>query len=178
VKELLKRGADPDLKNYNGNTPLIIATSYDNLDIIKELLNHGADPHIKNNRDEAAFDIARKRGNRNIINYLTDFIYAPLVMDPNTGISNLAIVAANGPLDRLINMVDYAPNLNIDQQDRDGNTALIYAIINQKPEHVAFLLDRGADPNLANFAGGTPLAYAIQTNQPDLEQILIDAGAQ
>ena len=179
VKELLDHGADPNhVGNYDKFTALLYASDAGYLEPIRILLDRGADPNLRDIYGKRAIDIARRLGYKEIVDLLLAFNLSPTITDPNTGISNLAITAANGPLAQLEVMVDDNPDLNLNQQDLDGNTALIYAIINRQKEHVGLLLDRGADPNLSNNAGGTPLAYAIALNDPKLERMLIDVGAQ
>lgn len=175
VKELLDRGADPNLPNKEGKTALMMAATYDYLEIAEELLKHEADPDLQDNYGWTALDSAKRR--QDLANLIERYIIDPIMIDPNTGISNLAIVAANGPDYQLRWMIDNE-NVDINQQDLDGNTALIYAIVNRQKDHVGLLLDRGADPNLSNNAGGTPLDYANQLNQEKIERMLIDAGAQ
>ena len=178
IKELLDRGANPNHQDKYGATPLMMALDRDDLEIIKELLNYGANPTLKDKNGRSAIDIARARDKEEILSLFQKFRVNPLIIDPETGISNLHILAARGPFYQLRSMIDLYPDLDIDlnQQDREGNTPLIFAINGRKPEHVAFLLDRGADPNLANNGGGTPLDYAA--GQPEIEQMLLDAGAQ
>uniref|UniRef100_A0A7E4VG22 ANK_REP_REGION domain-containing protein n=1 Tax=Panagrellus redivivus TaxID=6233 RepID=A0A7E4VG22_PANRE len=53
------------------------------------------------------------------------------------------------------------PEYNIDQRDNAGNTALHLAIKCGRPEVVAYLLERGADPNAYGPHGTTPLSMAI-----------------
>jgi len=55
---------------------------------------------------------------------------------------------------------------NIDLKDSQGNTALMIAIQNQKPEAVEFLMKHGANPLEQNDAGTVPLE-AARTLQTD-----------
>jgi ankyrin repeat protein len=156
----------------------MLATRLGQIEVVRELLNRGADPNHHNYDGEQAIDAALDRGYPNIIRILSTFNANPFISDPTTGISNFAIVAANGPFGQLKAMIDENVDLNLNQQDQDGNTPLIFAINNRKSEHVSLLLDRGADPNLGNRGGGTPLAYAITSNQEEIKQMLLDAGAK
>jgi ankyrin repeat protein len=52
VARLLAAGADPNVKDLDGETPLHIAAEQCNADIAELLLKHGADP---NARDEHGF---------------------------------------------------------------------------------------------------------------------------
>lgn len=49
IKKLLHCGADPNVSNVRGETPLMIAVKYGDLDIVKDLLAFGANVHIRNN---------------------------------------------------------------------------------------------------------------------------------
>ena len=179
VKELLDRGVDPNIQYKNGWTALMFVVENNKLlEIAEELLNRGADPYLQNTRGQMAIDLARPLVNPNMAKLFAKFAVAPVITNPTTGISNLMILAANGPMAQLRAVIDLNPALDLNHQDQDGNTALIYAINNRQKENVALLLDRGANPNLANNGGGTPLAYAIELNDPEIEQILIEAGAQ
>ena len=98
------------------------------------------------------------------------------ITNPWTKISNLMIAAANGAVAR---MTEYLQSpLDVDQQDVEGNTALIYAVNNNQIESASILLDNGANPNLANNGGATPLAYALQHGHRELATMLIEAGAE
>ena len=50
----------------------------------------------------------------------------------------------------------------INQQSANGNTALIVAAMNGNAAAINFLLERGADINLANAQGWTPLYLTIK----------------
>lgn len=47
-------------------------------------------------------------------------------------------------------------------QDSTGNTALHCAVLGQKNESVAILLEAGADPTLLNFQLSTPIHEAAK----------------
>jgi len=47
-RELLRRGADPDLTDRSGNTALIVAAQLNQPGFVLELLEAGADPHRRN----------------------------------------------------------------------------------------------------------------------------------
>ena len=59
VKFLLKMGADPNIKNHSGDTPLHIAARYEMEYIVILLLHHNADTDMINNRNEAAIDLTK-----------------------------------------------------------------------------------------------------------------------
>ena len=46
VRELLKKGADPNVRDEDGDTPLHDAASVGHVNVVRLLLEHGADPNI------------------------------------------------------------------------------------------------------------------------------------
>lgn len=60
AKNALKLGADINVRNENGNTPLMLAAmNWRHYDLIYQLQIHGADPTLTNNDDKTALDIAK-----------------------------------------------------------------------------------------------------------------------
>ena len=59
VKLLLKMGADVNIKNYAGETPLHIAAEYEMEYIVKLLLHYNADILVTNNRNETAKNLTK-----------------------------------------------------------------------------------------------------------------------
>ena len=55
----------------------------------------------------------------------------------------------------------------INTRDYEGNTALVVAINNRDEDWTAFLLQQGADPNLASKGGETPLIAASRIGYDD-----------
>lgn len=62
LKALIKAKADPNLRDNNGNTPLILASKWESEKKVRMLLRAGADFNIKNNAGESAADLCAARG--------------------------------------------------------------------------------------------------------------------
>ncbi len=63
VNQLLEQGADINVRDKNGDTPLIIAVRKNDLVMTNLLLNKGASTIVMNNTGEHALGIAQKNGN-------------------------------------------------------------------------------------------------------------------
>ena len=59
VKFLLNMGADTNLQNYDGDTPLHLAAKYEMEYVVKLLLHYNADVNITNKKDETAVNSAK-----------------------------------------------------------------------------------------------------------------------
>ncbi len=66
----------------------------------------------------------------------------------------------------------------IDSRGDDGNTALIVALARRDEEWTGFLLNNGADPNLAGKGGDTPLMAAARAGYFDGVGWLLGLGAK
>ena len=58
--------------------------------------------------------------------------------------------------------------MDINQQDKDGNTALLLAVGTNLPKTVERLLEKGADANMTCKKGFTPLSRACMIIGQDL----------
>ncbi|MEI6190961.1 MAG: ankyrin repeat domain-containing protein [bacterium] len=58
LNQLIKSGADVNIKDHNGATPLINAVVNENINAAKLLLKAGANPSLKNNKGRTALDYA------------------------------------------------------------------------------------------------------------------------
>ena len=61
-KKLVKAGADLNVQDREGNTPLLICLRYSSEKVVRYLVKAGADITMKNSKGETAMDIAAERG--------------------------------------------------------------------------------------------------------------------
>ncbi|CAB3242342.1 unnamed protein product [Arctia plantaginis] len=69
-------------------------------------------------------------------------------------------------------------NVNIDDKDENGTTALMLASENGRAAAARLLLGAGADSNAADTDGWTPLAFASRGGHLAIARDLLDAGAK
>jgi hypothetical protein len=61
VADLLQRGAQANIRDEHGATPLLLVISRGRLDLVKDLIEAGADPSLANDKGENAVAAARRR---------------------------------------------------------------------------------------------------------------------
>ncbi len=146
IRALLVRGADPNARDrFRGQTALMWAASRNNADAVHALAELGADLHAQT---ESA--TRPPNGNR--------LFYAP----PPTGFTALMFAARGGHLDAM--RILLAAGANINDTLSDGQSALVVAVANANWELADYMLDRGADPNLAG-AGWNALHQLLRTRR-------------
>ncbi|XP_036370077.1 ankyrin-3-like isoform X4 [Octopus sinensis] len=64
---------------------------------------------------------------------------------------------------------------NMDMSDKEGLTALHYAVKSRKIDAVAFLVSRGANVNKQDSWGNTPLHRAVRKNYEDVVKVLLSS---
>src|SRR5262249_9105671 len=145
VRLLLDRGADVNAREkYKGQTALMWAAAERHPDVVKLLLDRGADWKIR------SFDRETKIPKLSAASSITPI--------PRGGFPALAFAAREGDIESARTMLDKGVDINYG--DVDNTTALVVSIMNKQYTFAKFLIDRGADVNIAGSYGRTPL-YAI-----------------
>jgi ankyrin repeat protein len=72
VEALLKKGANPNVKDASNVTALVFATMFKSIDIVELLVNAHADKDIKDIRGYTALDYAKMIKEERLINLLKD----------------------------------------------------------------------------------------------------------
>lgn len=152
VKKTLAAGANPDIANANGVTALMLASYHGYTAIAHLLLSHGANPHLATKSNK-------------------EFNLGKLLSNKNSKATALMLAAVTGKLDIVMGLIKAGADVNA--QDSDGQTALMYAILGDshwplKPldlnrkKIVLALLDAGADAHLADKNGLDASYYYAQ----------------
>jgi len=145
VRLLLDRGADVNAREkYKGQTALMWAAAERHSDVVKLLLDRGADWKVR------SFDRETKIPKLSAASSITPI--------PRGGFPALAFAAREGDIESARVMLDKGVDINYG--DVDNTTALVVSIMNKQYTFAKFLIDRGADVNIAGSYGRTPL-YAI-----------------
>lgn len=96
--------------------------------------------------------------------------------DRTTGEAALHIVAKRRDMTYLI-VLSAQPDVNLNIQDRAGDTPLLAAVAANWEEGVARLIRVKAGVNIANAGGETPLIRAVLMHNEPMVRMLLDAGA-
>ena len=145
-----------DSFNIGGATPLMFAIFKANSKIVKQLIDKGADVKARDNEGTSVFLYACSFGNGNIIRMLL-VKDRTLVNDktPNDNINGLHYAASLNNLEN-INFLVKNVNMNINDRDINGCTALYYAAYHGKIEAYNLLIKLGANKDIGDNYGVKP----------------------
>ncbi len=178
LKLLIAAGADVNLSDNDGLTPLHIAVQQGNVELINSLLAAGADPDLKNKAGGTPLTYAASHENFAVHLSRYDLIIQSLVQHGAT--INLFGAIALDDQERAAMLLDAHPELLNDQSNHFSRTPLHVAVIRSRTGIVEMLLARGANPNLQdqngmNASGQTPLHHAVKN--PAIVKLLLEHGA-
>jgi serine/threonine-protein phosphatase 6 regulatory ankyrin repeat subunit B len=194
VKELISGGADVNVLDSKGNTPLYQAirtrrlSRIERLSMVKMLISAGADVNAKNRRGNTLLDLAKRGGHTEIVEMLTKAAEEQKTdekkpsedesptdskeLRPN---KSLHQAAKDGDIEQVKRLI--AQGADINAKDRRGNTPLFSAMGNRDDEMLKLLVDRGAEVNVSGNHGTTLLDNAIWRGDVKIVEYLLDEGA-
>ncbi|MBP1942947.1 ankyrin repeat domain-containing protein [Cytobacillus luteolus] len=152
VKILTEENIDLESKNDSGETVFIMSLKYGLHDIANLLLESGA---------KSNYEISEQ----NPIPALS------LSISTTPDIKDTVDSASLDLIDQLLN------NVEVDQKDMTGSTALHYASRKGSAHVVNKLLDAGADPTITNSLAETPLLLASARGHSEVVKALIEKGS-
>jgi uncharacterized protein len=168
VQSLISRGADVKAREqWFGETALMWAASHNHAAVVKTLIAAGAEVNARSTVLEApVLEFPRSGG--------------PNSPFPRGGWTALMFAARDGAMDAAVALADAKADLNavalpetdiplkgdeLTSADRGvGTSALVFAIINSHFDLASMLLDKGADPNVADLSGMGALYAAVDMN--------------
>lgn len=180
VGRLLAQGVPVDVRDAQGNTPLLLATDRNQLEVAKALINAGADVNAKNRIHDSAYLLAGAQGRLDILS-LTLSHGADLKSTNRYGGTALIPACERGHVEVVKTLLQAGVDPN--HINNLGWTGLLEAILlsNGGPQHqaiVALLIAGGADVNLADAKGVSPLQHARERGQAVIANMLVAANAR
>ena len=178
IKILKEAGADINVKNDYGITPLMVACSRGtNIEVIDYLIENGANIKQLDHYGSDAFMYAMANSNINIIKHLVD-LGADIHTKSGNG-ENILMAALEKGAD--LEKIKYILSLGIDinEKSKDGEQAISKATYsNPNLDVLDFLVKNGADLSFkANFDSGVNLLfYAAHNENEEIIEYLIKKG--
>lgn len=176
IQLLLSKKASLDVENFDGNTPLVMAVKGHQLQAIRELVKGGANINKATSIGSTAIHHAASMGYIDCMRLLKE-LGANIVFEKTEAGSLLHWASHSGSIP-CVGTVLYDFKIPVNSVDKHGGTALMVAIHVQKLDVAAFLLENGADPNIAIPEDGTtPLHVAVEMGSLDAVKLLCSCGA-
>lgn len=179
---LISSGADVNHKDENGRTAIFYCADIEGINV---LLEKGADLFAKDNDLNTPLSWAIRNNRAEVIDHLLQYIIENDLAG-HESVQNVLIdivynlddgyVAQGSALNGINHAIQEGSAL-LDNQDEDGNTALIITCATEQPAVAQLLIAKGADVDLANNAGETALMHAVAHGDEKTVQLLIAKGA-
>ena len=170
ISELLARGADPNIADEGGWTPLMCAASSGDLIKVKLLINHEIiDVNLTNETGCTALHYASSKGHIDIVSALLQKEGISLNIQEKYGKSTPLIRSITNNYTNIAKkLIENGARTNF--KDCDGNTALHYAIAMENLDIAVLLINNGALYNIENDLGKIPLDVASYYMKNRLEE--------
>lgn len=173
-------GAASELRDAQGNTPLLLAVAHNDIASARQLIDAGADVNAKNAIQDSPYLLAGAEGRLEILE-LTLAHGADLRSTNRYGGTALIPACERGHVEVVKRLL--AAGVDPDHINNLGWTGLLEAILlsDGGPRHqaiVKLLIEGGADVNLADRDGVSPLQHARERGQQAIVALLLAAGAQ
>lgn len=167
VRQCLEKGVDADIQKGQGVTPICLAVSKGNKEIVELLVDYGANINQGLSEEDGVNPLLEA----GIKDYpeLVDFFLS------RGAIVGIHFAALQGNIDAVRNFIQQ--NVPINSTRNRGMTPLHLAAQGGHREIVNLLLDNGADINFYTPASETPLHCAIRCNHSEIVELLMDSGA-
>ncbi|MEJ2573413.1 MAG: ankyrin repeat domain-containing protein [Gammaproteobacteria bacterium] len=199
IKMLLAKGAKPDARSSQGATALSVAQEYGNQDIANLLMKGGAKEALSYkglSLNESLIMAASHGDAKEVVESLV--AGADPEAKNRAGVTPLLAAAYGGSVDAVKAIMSRGANVNrvtvgfrawtwtgakiplseqaLARAASLGDTALILAAQMGHEAVVAYLLDHGADPKLANPHDDTPLSVAAEQGHDKIVAMLLATG--
>jgi WD40 repeat protein/ankyrin repeat protein len=167
AKALLARGANPNTSDKLGDTPIIKWSDHAQTHLVKLLLDHGADVNAADKNGAAALLGATSVGSDDLVQLL-------LARGANPNLATrdrytpLMLAVSDGYLEIARRLLDHGASVNAQATSTyDGWTALTFAATRGDTAAVRLLLDRGAGVNVRTTGGKSLLELVHQFDATD-----------
>lgn len=169
AKLLLAKGANPNISDNGGFSPLQIANS--NKELVELLFSKGALPNLPNSRGVTPFSYAIGSGKEDLVElYLNN---GALVNEPCEEIAFPLHVAAVGDNVKVVELL-LSNGAGLYVRNSMGSTPLHLAAANGRVENIRKLMESGAEHNLENYEGRLPIHSAARSGKEKAVEALLD----
>jgi len=176
AQALIKSGADVNVRQPDGATPLHWAVHYDEIDIVEALLAAGAKADVANDYGFTPLMLACENGSAAAIERLLG-----AGADPNrampSGETPLMIASRTGRVGAVTALLRAGADVNA-AESLKGQTALMWALSGPHFGAAKALVEAGADVHARSTGGFTPLMFATRYDSVDSVQLLLGKGAR
>ena len=165
-------GVEVNIKDLEGNTPLMVASAHGNENIVKKLLVvDGLDLNCQNNEDRTALHLAARNNNSGCVKFLRKAPGLKWNLEDEGGLTPLLEAASSGSADSL-QIILTVPLVDLAATDENGFNVAWIAIMNDvdgeprgNPLKCVQLLckDTRVDWN-RKIDGNTPLLWCLETS--------------
>jgi len=178
---LIADGADINLQDARGRTPVMAATHANRVETVGALISAGADINVRDNLKDNPFLYAGAEG-------LLDILQLLIAAGPDTRITNrfggtaLIPAAERGHVAVVETLLTHT-DVDVNHINNLGWTALLEAVVlsDGGPRHqqiVQLLIDHAADVTIADKDGVTPLQHAHKRGFAEIARMLAQAEAR
>jgi len=171
LKVLLDAGSLPNLRDSNGESPLLYAVKQGNIPLAVTLLNKKADLFLENNEGTTALIKAFEQGPDFTVSLLSN----RLEQEDRWG-STALFHAVHWEYPVIVEAL-LSAGADVNHRNQQGSTALHEAVHTGSVEITSILLAAGADPDTGDNLGHTPVHDAVSWGSFNILKLLYKSGA-
>ncbi|MFP3021113.1 MAG: ankyrin repeat domain-containing protein [Wolbachia sp.] len=188
VKDLINLGADVNIKDKDGKTPLHYASqSYHRLGMVKYLISKGAGIDVKDNSGRTPENEADDTNSNTMMEvFMQTRLDKELLLTVKNekDLKTINDLIAKDIDDRThggfyytwsgnLGTVEFlvSKDVSVNATDKYGCTLLHWAALKGHSDIAKFLVDKGANVNAKDILGRTPMHFAVMNNHKDIQGV-------